>query len=366
MVVRGSESIIGVPARELRMKRILVPPFVMYLFLALLLGFAASSANAQDNASISGVVTDTSGAVLAHAQVTLANPAIGVSIAKTTNAGGLYEFPNVPPASDYSLVVVMTGFTSVTLERITLNVGNKVTRDVQLKVGSEKVTVEVTSSPAETLNTVDATVGSNIDGDRIQDLPNIFVGNAAEYLALAPGVEPGGAVMGTRSDQTNMTLDGLDVNDQRGGFSFTTTINTPLDSIQELKVTTTGDDATYGHSSGGQMEMVNKSGTNKFHGQLFEFNRLSNYAANDYFNNLQGIANPQYILNQFGGDVGGPIIKDKLFFFFSYNGLRLVQPTQNLDTVPMSSFYNGQLNYCNQVDGSGNCTNITTTPTGDS
>jgi hypothetical protein len=312
---------------------------------SLALGILCSIATAQDNSSLSGTVTDASGAVLANARVTLANPAIGVSIAKTTNANGAYEFPNVPPAPGYSLEFVMTGFSSLTLGNITLNVGSKVTRDVQLKIGSDKVTVEVTSSPTEEINTVDATVASNIDGDRIQDLPNIFVNNASQYLALAPGVTPGGAVTGSRSDQTNMTLDGLDVNDQRGGFAFSPTVNTPLDSIQELKVTTTGDDASYGHSSGGQLEMVTKSGTNKFHGQLFEFNRLSNYAANDYFNNLQGIPNPQYILNQFGGDIGGPIIKDKLYFFFSYNGLRLVQPTQILDTVPIGSFYNGQLLY---------------------
>jgi Carboxypeptidase regulatory-like domain len=337
------------------------------LFLALVLGFAASPANAQDNANISGAVTDSSGAVVAHATVTLVNPAIGVSITKITNPSGVYEFSNVPPASDYSLSISMTGFSSLTLDKITLNVGSKVTRDVQLQVGSDKVTVEVTSSPTETLNTVDATVASVIDGDRIQDLPNIFVGNASQYLALAPGVTPGGAVAGTRSDQTNMTLDGLDVNDQRGGFAFSPTINTPLDSIQELKVTTSGDDATYGHSAGGQLEMVTKSGTNKFHGQLFEYNRLSNYAANDYFNNLQGIPNPQLILNQFGGDVGGPIIKEKLFFFFSYNGVRQTQPTQNLDTVPMQAFSNGQLNYPCTLNGTNGATCINgfaTTPVG--
>jgi hypothetical protein len=358
MVVRDFVKVIVTLVQELRMRKLFVGHFLVYLFLALVLAIAATPANAQDNASISGLVTDASGAVLAHAQVTLANPSIGVSITKTTNASGAYEFSNVPPASGYSLELSMTGFTSLTLDRITLNVGNKVTRDVQLKVGSDKVTVEVTSNPAETLNTIDATVASNIDGDRIQELPNIFVNNAASYLVLAPGVTPGGAVMGTRSDQTNITLDGLDVNDQRGGFAFTTTVNTPLDSIQELKVTTTGDDATYGHSSGGQMELATKSGTNKFHGTLFEYNRLSNYAANDYFNNLQGIPNPQYILNQFGGDVGGPIIKDKLYFFFSYNGLRQVQPTQILDTVPMPNVLNGQLNYPCTLNGTNSTTCI--------
>lgn len=353
-------------ARQMRMRQLHVPHyFAAYLFLAVLLSFAASPMFAQDNASVSGVVTDASGAVLANAKVTLSNPSIGVSITKTTNVSGLYEFSNVPPASNYSLEFEMTGFSALTLDRITLNVGNKVTRDAQLKIGSEKTTIEVTSSSAETLNTIDATVGSNIDGDRIQDLPNIFVNNASEYLVLAPGVTPDGSVTGTRSDQTNITLDGLDVNDQRGGFAMYTTINTPLDSIQELKVTTTGEDATYGHSAGGQMELVTKSGTNKFHGQLFEYNRLSNYAANDYFNNLQGIPNPSYILNQFGGDVGGPIIKDKLFFFFSYNGLRLVQPTQILETVPMSNFYTGQLNYaCLSSSTTCPASGVETTPTG--
>jgi len=342
----------------------LTPILLPLLAFALVLGFAASPAKAQDNAIVTGVVTDPSGAVVVNAKVTLTNPSISFSMTKTTNASGVYEFVNVPPASNYSLAFSAAGFSTLTLGKITVNVGNKETRDAKLQVGATGMSIEVTASAAETLNTTDATVGSNIDGDRIQELPNIFVNNAAQYLALAPGVTPDGSVTGTRSDQTNITLDGLDVNDQRGGFSFYTTINTPLDSTQELKVTTTGDDATYGHSAGGQMELVTKSGTNTFHGQLFEYNRLSNYAANDYFNNLQGVPNPQYILNQFGGDVGGPIVKNKLFFFFSYNGLRLVQPTQILETVPMPSFYNGQLNYCNQVDSNGNCTNYVLTPTG--
>ena len=320
------------------------------LFAMLVLGFAASHANAQANASVTGIVTDPSGAVVAKANVILANPSIGFSATKETNAKGVYEFPNVPPASDYSLEFSMSGFATLTIGKITLNVAAKENRDAQLQVGSAAQTVEVTSNMSETLNTVDATIGSNIDGDRIQDLPNVFVNNAAQYLDLAPGVTPGGAVSGSRSDQTNITLDGLDVNDQRGGFSFTTTVNTPLDAIQELRVTTAGDDASYGHSAGGQMELVTKSGTNKFHGQLFEYNRTTAYTANDYFNNLQGIQNPQLIRNQFGGDLGGPIIPKKLFFFFSYNGLREVSPQQNLKTVPMPSFYDGQLAYVNSAD----------------
>jgi hypothetical protein len=322
--------------------------FAVCFFAVLMLQFAAAPANAQDNSSVTGVVSDESGAVVPGVSVTLENPSIGFSSTKTTNSIGVYEFSNVPPAGNYSLIFSKNGFTSLTLDRFTLNVGDKATRDARLHVGDAKVTVEVTASSSETLNTTDATIASNIDGDRIQDLPNIFVNNAAQYLSLAPGVVPyDGAVTGTRSDQTNITLDGLDVNDQRGGFAFTPTINTPLDSIQELKVTSTGDDATYGHSAGGQMELVTKSGTNQFHGQLFEYNRTTDYTANDYFNNLQGVPNPQLIRNQFGGDLGGPIIAKKLFFFFSYNGLRQVAPEQNNDTVPLPSFFNGQLAYVN-------------------
>jgi Carboxypeptidase regulatory-like domain len=313
------------------------------------LAFGASSARAQDNSSVTGVVTDPSGASVADATVTLANANIGYSLTKSTNSIGVYEFYNVPPAGGFSLTVSKDGFSTTTVGEITLNVGNKETRDVQLKIGDNKVTVEVTSTPTETLNTTDATVGSNIDGDRIQDLPNTLVNNAANYLYLAPGATQSGEVTGTRSDQTNITLDGLDVNDQRGGFAFTTTVNTPLDSIQELKVTTMGQDATYGHSAGGQMELVTKSGTNNWHGQAFEYNRVTAYTANDYFNNLNGVPNPQLIRNQFGGDFGGPILKNKLFFFFSYNGLRQVAPYQNYATVPVPDVLNGQLNYVNNL-----------------
>ena len=336
--------------------------FYAVLLAAVVFAFAASLASAQDNASIVGVVTDASGAVVANASVTLANASIGYSATKKTNAGGVFEFLDVPPAAGYSLVFAQTGFAGLTIDKITLNVGAKATRNAQLKVGASTESVEVTASTTETLNTTDATVASNIDGDRIQDLPNIFVNNATNYLTLAPGVTAGGAVAGTRSDQTNMTLDGLDVNDQRGGFSKEPTVNAPLDSIQELTVTTTGADATYGHSAGAQLEMVTKSGTNSYHGELFEFNRTTAYTANDYFNNLQGIRNPQLIRNQFGGNVGGPIIKKKLFFFFSYDGEREVHPEENLETVPVSTFMNGQLQYA-CAPASATCVNgFSTTP----
>jgi hypothetical protein len=319
------------------------------VFSLVFLALTAVRASAQATSGVTGVVTDPSGAVIVDATVTLSNAAIGFTATTKTNGVGVYEFLNVPPSETYTISVSKEGFKTSTLEKVILNVGTKSTQDVQLTVGTAQTNVEVVSRAGETLNTTDASVGSIIDADRVQDLPNIFVDNASVYLTLAPGVTPGGAVTGTRSDETNITLDGLDINDQRGGFAMLPVVNTPLDSIQELKATVTGDDATYGHSSGGQLELTTKSGTNEFHGQAFELNRVTAYAANDYFNNLQGLPIPPLIRNQFGGDLGGPIKKDKLYFFFSYDGLRQKTSESINETVPDSSFYNGQLNYVNNA-----------------
>ena len=325
--------------------------------LLVVVALTSTRAAAQATSGVTGVVTDPSGAVVVGASVTLSNTAIGFSATTKTNDVGIYEFLNVPPGENYSIAVSKEGFRGLTLEKVVLNVGTKATQDAQLTIGGTQVSVEVTSRVGETLNTTDASLGSIVDADRVQDLPNIFVNQAGTYLELAPGVTPGGAVTGSREDQSNITLDGLDVNDERIGQAFTTVVNTPLDSIQEVKATVTGDDATYGHSAGGQLELVTKSGTNDFHGQAFELNRVTAYAANNYFNNLQGIPEPPLIRNQFGGDLGGPIRKDKLFFFFSYNGLRAKESQSINDIVPVPAFFNGQLNYANTTG------NVVTTPT---
>lgn len=343
------------PARQTFLKSLISALTIVVIAIVL----NPAPATAQATSGVTGVVTDPSGAVVVDATVTLSNAAIGYTATTKTNEVGVYAFLNVPPSENYTIVVSKQGFRDETLADVILNVGTKSTHDVQLAIGTAQANVEVTSRVGETLNTTDASVGSVIDADRVQDLPNIFVNNASLYLSLAPGVTPGGAVTGTRSDQTNITLDGLDVNDQRGGFAFTPVVNTPLDAIQELKATVTGDDSSYGRSAGGQLELLTKSGTNSFHGQLFELNRVTAYAANDYFNNLQGLPIPALIRNQFGGNLGGPIKKDKLFFFFSFDGLRAKTSHSYNPIVPDPSFYNGQLNY---VDTTGNL--VTTPATG--
>ena len=138
-----------------------------------------------------------------------------------------------------------------------------------------------------------------------------------------------GAVSGARSDQGNVTLDGVDDNDQVNGFGFNGVLRSTLDSTQEFRVTTSNSNADSGRSSGAQVSLVTKSGTNNFHGSLYEYHRPSNMVANDWFIKNQQIASGEpnrptkYIVNTFGGSVGGPIKKDKLFFFFNYEGQRL-------------------------------------------
>ena len=311
---------------------------------------------AQANSSVTGIVTDASGAIVVGADVKLTDASTAYVRTAKTNSSGVYEFLQVPPGSNYTISFSREGFQTLTLEKIALSVGNKETRDARLQIGDTKTTIEVQANAGETLNTTDAAIGSVVDGARVQDLPSLFVNNAVLFLELAPGVGQGGDVTGTRSDQTNVTLDGLDVNDQRNGQAFISTVNTPLDSIQELRATVTGEDATFGNSAGAQLELVTKSGTNQFHGQAFDFNRVTALAANDFFNNLNDIPNPELIRNQFGGDVGGPIIKNKLYFFFSYNGLRAKQSEQINEVVPLDAFRNGQLNYINTSG------NLVTTP----
>ena len=344
-----------------------------WLRLVMLLALAAilcGRVGAQATSGVTGLVTDPSGAIVIDADVKLTDPGTGFSATAKTNDTGIYQFSQVPPGEHYTITVSKEGFETVTIQNVALAVATKETKDVKLEVGNIKTVVEVTSHGETTLNTTDASIGTVIEGRRVEDLPSLFVENAAALLQLAPGVETGtnddsqaGVTTGTRGDQANITLDGLDVNDERIGQAFVTVVNTPLDSIQELKTTVGGADASAGHSAGGQVELVTKSGTNHFHGEAFEFNRVTALAANNYFNNLNGVPIPPLIRNQFGGDLGGPILKDKLFFFFNYDGLRQKSSQQINDIVPLDALRNGQLNYINSSSPScGASSNIVSTP----
>ena len=314
---------------------------------------AALNTHAQEVSAVRGVVTDNTGGVIVGVTVELDNAGRGLHFASTTDAQGAYQFLRVPPGASYTLTFKKDGFRKLTLSDVVLGVNVTETRNVALELGDVTQAIEVHADSQAELNTTDASIGNNIDTTRLRDLPSQLRNSPAALLALQPGVTPNtaeaesavGSVTGSRIDQTNISLDGLDVNDNSIGQAFTMVGNAPIDSIQEFRTVTANDGAEQGRSAGGQVLLVTKSGTNDWHGSAREYHRNTVTAANSFFNNKNGNPRPPLVRNQFGGNVGGKIIKDKLFFFFDYDGLRERSSSANLRTVPLQSLLNGQVGY---------------------
>ena len=320
--------------------------------------------------SLRGTVSDAKGLVVAGANVTLSNAATGFSRSTTTDGQGAYQFLELPPAN-YVLTIGAPGFAKVKRENVVLQVSSPATLNLTLQVQGSSVVVDV-SGEAPMVNTQDATLGNNFNARQLTDLPSEGR-DPASILSLQPGVvfignvttdqqdndSRGGAVNGARSDQSNITLDGLDDNDQLEGYAFQGAMRATLDSLQEFRVTTSNYDAASGRSSGAQMNLVTKSGTNFIHGSVYEYNRPTFDVANDWFNKsseLQaGLPNiPQHkVRNTFGGTIGGPIKKDRLFFFAAYEGQRTAEQEQTTRIVPTASLREGIITYlCNPVSDS--------------
>src|SRR5215469_12896551 len=344
------------------------------LSLRILVFFALASPLAAQTAtsSLRGTISDAKGAVLQGANVTLSNQATGYS--RTTKSGGegAYQFLEVPPAT-YSLTVVSPGFATLKQDKVTLQVSQPATLDISMTVATTAEVVEVTGA-APIVNTTDATLGNNFNARQLTDLPSEGR-DPVSILSLQPGVvyvgkmtdeqqdsdSRGGAVNGARSDQTNVTLDGLDDNDQLHGYAFEGAMRPTLDSLQEFRVTTSNYDAASGRSSGAQVNLVTKSGTNNFHGSVYEYHRPTIGVANDWFNKQAELKNglpnvPQHILrNTFGGTMGGAIKKDRLFFFGAYEGQRTADQVQVSRIVPSASLRAGELKYLCDPSADANC-----------
>jgi len=316
--------------------------------------------------SLRGVVKDSTGALVPGAKITLVDNANGQSLLATANAAGYYLFSQIPPAK-YTITVAATGFGNQT-KIAELLVNQPATIDFTLSVQSATVTVDVSAS-AQTLNLTDATIGNSVDNATIQALP-MDGRDPVALLSLQPGVlyigavgdSRQGAVAGGRSDQGNVTLDGIDDNDEVDGTAFTGILRSTMESTEEFRVTTSNANSDAGHSSGAQVSLVTKSGTNKFHGSLYEYYRPTNTVANDWFLKESELASglpnqpDHYVQNVFGGSVGGPIKKDKLFFFFNYEGYRVAIDSTVVQTVPTAPFYNtgagdNVLGYTNAAGG---------------
>jgi hypothetical protein len=307
---------------------------------------------AQNVASVTGVVTDQTGAVIADVSVTLENPQTGAVYKAVSNAIGSYTFTQIKPGPGYQLRFTHEGFAPVLISGLYMNVDAVRTQNAEMKAGAAETVVEVSAASENvTLNTSDATVGNNFQVQFLNDLPIANRDSPSALFTQQPGVTLDGAVTGARVDQSRVTLDGLDVNDYATGYFGTIVGNAPVDSVQEFRGVGAGFQSTSAGGGGGQFELVTKSGTNSYHGSLVEYHRDTSFEANDWFNNNSGVPRPPLIRNQFGGSLGGPIIKNKLYFFFDYNGRRDTLSNLVRRTVPMDSFRNGNLAY---IDKNGN------------
>jgi len=322
----------------------------------------------QANTSIRGTVTDQTGGAVPKAQITLTNTATGAARSGVSSAVGEYEFEQVVPGS-YTLAVEAAGFKRYEATNLQLEVNNPATVNVSLQVGGTNQVVAVT---AETpiLNTTDASIGSVMNETQVKELP-IEGRDVASLYSLQPGVvylgnnpnidqnndTRSGAVNGARSDQSNLLLDGVDVNDQTHGYAFTTVLRMTPDSIEEFRVATTNYDAQSGRSSGAEISIVTKGGTNAFHGSVYEYNRNTATEANDYFLKLAQDQNGepnkplQFIRNVYGAALGGPIKKDRAFFFLNYEARRDAQQQSAVRVVPSLTLRQGEILYPNVNGG---------------
>lgn len=305
---------------------------------------------AQDVAAITGLITDQSGAVVPDVSVTLKNPSTGAVYVTVGNAQGSYTLNEIKPGPGYSLIFTKDGYKPTTISGIYMNVDSTRTQNVKLVIGTVTQTVEVSASNQDvTLDTTDATIGNNF---QVQDLNSLPVEDRSNPTALfyqQPGVTLTGAVTGAREDQTNVTLDGLEVNDEATGNFGAIVGNAPVDSVQEFRGVTAGPLSSAGQGAGGQFELVTRSGTNQFHGAAVEYHRDTDLEANNWFNNNQtpAVPRPPLIRNQFGGNIGGPVLRNKLFFFFDYNARKDTLSNLVTRTVPLDSYRNGIVSYVN-------------------
>ncbi len=315
----------------------------------------------QATTSLRGAVTDPSNAAIPNATVHLINTDTNLERTTTTDQQGGYVFSEIQPGH-YVLEVDANGFSKFEQTGFELLVNLPATINVKMKIGSATQTVTVTEQ-VPLLNTTDASQGNTMSGGEISNMP-LYGRNVTQLLSLQPGVvftsnrndlmsndSRSGAVNGARSDQNNITLDGVDVNDQGEGSPFNTVIPVTVASVEEFRVTTSDYGAEQGRSEGAQSALVTRGGTNAFHGSAYEFNRTDFGEANDFFNNTSEEAAGQpdkplhLVYNIYGGTIGGPIKHDRLFFFLNYEGHRQDQATSAARVIPSPTLADGIIQY---------------------
>jgi carboxypeptidase family protein len=306
----------------------------------------------QGTSAIRGSVKDQQGAVVAGATVTLINPDTSFTRTTTSNDNGQFAFEGINPGT-YTVTVEAKNFKKAVLSQVAALVSKPTDLgDVAMEIGNVTETVSVTVGAGEAvINTQDASLGNNFVSQQITQLP-LNARNVATLLSLQPAVTPSGYVAGGRSDQANLTLDGVDVNEQQTGDAFSPVLRVSPDTVEEFRVTTSNPNAVQGRSSGAQVELITKQGSNDWHGNLFEYHRNTIFTANDFFNNMtidqstgKSVARPTLLRNNYGGSLGGPIIKDRFFFFYNYEGRRDARQGTVNRIVPLASLGQGLLKF---------------------
>ncbi|MEK6325810.1 MAG: TonB-dependent receptor [Acidobacteriota bacterium] len=337
-------------------------------FLGVLLSLVllSGSVPAQSStSSVSGSVVDPQGKAVGGAAVTLTNVETNAVRTSTTNENGSFQFELVQPGN-YQLEATASGFKKAVITDVRALVAKPTSLTVTLEVGGVTDTVTVSAGSADILiNRQDASLGNNFVAQQIMQLP-MESRNVVALLSLQAGVTPGGAVTGSRSNQGNITLDGVDVNEQESPGAFQTIVRVTPDSVEEFRVTTSNPNASQGRSAGAQVSLVTKGGTNQFRGSLYWSHRNTVTSANDFFNNKAGhfgpndaqvinglaqagqqkLPTPKLLRNLFGATIGGPIKKDRLFFFYNYEGRRdASEASVGPRRVPLASLGRGEVSY---------------------
>ncbi len=317
---------------------------------AILLVLAGASASAQTG-NISGTITDATGSGVPNATVKADNIETAAVRTSSTDATGTYSIPNLG-VGHYDVTVEKQGFSALRFQHIELTVAQNLTLDGKLELGAVSQSIDVAGATVPSINLEDAQLSNVVDQRRIVDLP-LITRDPYQLVLLSPGAQQttsslgGFSVNGQRERSNNFLLDGTDNNDASvpgipGGVS---TINP--DSTQEFRVITNNFLPEFGRNSGAVVDIVTRSGSNQFHGAAYEYNRVNALAARDYFNPTPESQNP-FVRNQFGASLGGPIIKDKTFFFVNGEWDRFRTTLTNSATVPTAAFKTGIFNYRDQ------------------
>src|SRR6267378_448902 len=328
----------------------------------------------SSTATVTGTVTDQKGAAVPGAAVELINTATNETRMQTTSDTGYYTFVSVPPGG-YKIVIKKAGFRTTNIGPVGVQVGKSSTVDARLELGTVAETIEVVAGGQAELQTQDASVGNVIERKMLDNIPSL-ARDATALLLLQPLANPGfnspgspnatgegdntgGQIAGARSDQNTFLLDGGDATDstagsgQYSGTNFTATpraaVPTPIESLEEFRVVTTNSAASFSRSAGGEVQMVTRSGSNQFHGAAYEYLQNNVLNANTWDRNSSGRPNPALRDNRFGGRIGGPIWKDKTFFFVHYEGRRFVSSTDITRRVPSDLMKAGVLQFGGQA-----------------